>query len=191
MNEETDGASSLVPLVLFKYGEMKVPVVRQHSYWALAIHSVIIAGLVVCVWWSGGERSDLIGILLLYWALSFSLKGLVARWQGKGMRLIKRGNYEEAIECFQRSYDYFERYRWVDKFRFITLLSCSRVSYREMALCNIAFCYGQLGEGEKAVRWYQKTLEQFPDSMIARMNLNVLNPLIEKCRKQEEVSGTV
>ena len=44
-----------------------------------------------------------------------------------------------------------------------------------MALNNIAFCYGQLGDGEKAKEYYERTLNEFPDSGIARAGLRLLN----------------
>ena len=46
--------------------------------------------------------------------------------------------------------EFFKRYNWIDKYRFVVLLSLSRISYTEMALANIAFCHGQLGEGGKS-----------------------------------------
>ena len=45
----------------------------------------------------------------------------------------------EAINEFQKSYDFFEKNQWVDKYRYLTLLTASKSSYREMALNNIAF----------------------------------------------------
>lgn len=170
---------------------MKIPVVRWYSYWALTIHGVILAVLIGLFCWREIEYEVIFLILLMYYGFTITLRGIVAPVQAKGMRLIKWGNYEEAIVCFQHSYDYFERHQWVDRFRFITMLSYSGMFYREMALCNIAFCYGQLGEGEKAGLYYQKALDQFLDNMLAKMSLNLINPLLEKSRKQDDASGTV
>lgn len=170
---------------------MKIPVVRQYSYWALTVHVIILAVLIGFLCWREVEYGVIFLILLMYYGFTITLRGIVAPAHVKGMRLIKRENYEEAIVCFQCSYDYFERHQWVDRFRFITMFSCSGVAYREMALCNIAFCYGQLGEGEKAGLYYQKVLDQFPDNMLAKMSLNLINSLLEKSRKQDDASGTV
>ena len=36
-----------------------------------------------------------------------------------------------------------------------------------MGLCNIAYCYGQIGDGQKAKEYYEKTLAEFPESGLA------------------------
>ena len=46
-----------------------------------------------------------------------------------------------------------------------------------MALLNIAFCYSQKGNGSKAKEYYEKTLQQFPGSEMAKSALRMLNPL--------------
>ena len=43
-----------------------------------------------------------------------------------------------------------------------------------MALLNIAFCHAQLGNGELAKEYYQKTLHEFPDSGMAKASLNMI-----------------
>ena len=53
------------------------------------------------------------------------------------------------------------------------------MNYREMALCNIAFCYGQIGNGTKAIEFYQKTLVEFPENGIAESALKMLNLTID------------
>jgi hypothetical protein len=44
-----------------------------------------------------------------------------------------------------------------------------------MALNNIAFCYGQLGNGNLSKEYYQKTLDEFPESGLAKAALRLLN----------------
>ena len=36
-----------------------------------------------------------------------------------------------------------------------------------MAICNIAFSYSQIGDGEQARSYYEKCLERFPESGLA------------------------
>lgn len=82
--------------------------------------------------------------------------------------------FETAIVHFKESVDYFTRNSWVDQYRVITILSSSKMSYREMALCNIAFCYAQTGQAEKAKALYEEILEEYPDG-IAHYALNSIN----------------
>ncbi|WP_144803871.1 tetratricopeptide repeat protein [Maribacter sp. MAR_2009_72] len=49
------------------------------------------------------------------------------------------------------------------------------MSYREMALANIGYCYSQIGDGKKAKEYYERTLKEFPGSGLAKSALNMMN----------------
>jgi len=102
------------------------------------------------------------------------LRAVVAKDHQKGMHLVKKHEFAEAIPVFESSYKFFTHNSWVDEYRYITLLSSSRMCYREMALCNIAFCYTQIGEGKKAAEHYRKVLENYPENGLAQAGLKVL-----------------
>ena len=112
--------------------------------------------------------------LVSYLIISFSLRTFIPHSHNKGMKLVKKDNFAEAIPFFERSYVFFTKNNWVDKYRFITLLSSSAMTYREMSLTNIALCYAQLGDDSKAREYYQITLQEFPKSEIAKSGLNLL-----------------
>ncbi|MEJ7847979.1 MAG: hypothetical protein WKF92_07835 [Pyrinomonadaceae bacterium] len=57
------------------------------------------------------------------------------------------------------------------------MLDSSAVSYREMALCNIAFAHVQLEENAEAQDYYRKTLAEFPESIMAKSSLAHLESL--------------
>ena len=75
----------------------------------------------------------------------------------------------------QESYDFFTRCRWLDRYRAVTLMSLSAISYREMALINIAFAYSQIGDGGKAKEHYERALDDFPNSGMASAALKLIN----------------
>ena len=81
----------------------------------------------------------------------------------------------KAIEEFKKSYNFFCRHTWIDKYRCITLLSSRRSSYTEMALLNIAFCYTQSKNAKLSKEYYQKVLEFFPESEMAKSALNMIS----------------
>jgi len=54
------------------------------------------------------------------------------------------------------------------------------MTYREMGLCNIAFCYSQTGMGEKAKAVYQQALNEYPDNGLAQAGLNMLTSIEPK-----------
>jgi len=49
-----------------------------------------------------------------------------------------------------------------------------------MALNNIAFCYGQLGEVEKAKEYYEKILKDYPENGLAKVGLRLLSSVNNK-----------
>ena len=54
------------------------------------------------------------------------------------------------------------------------LLDSSAIGYREMALCNIAYSYVRLGDKVKAREYYQRAVEEFPESDVATGGLEYL-----------------
>lgn len=114
---------------------------------------------------------------LTYLFISFSLRYSIPHHHRKGMNHVRNQKFNEAISEFENSYAYFSKNEWIDKYRFITVLNSNKMSYKEMALNNIAFCYGQIGDGAKAKEWYQKALNEFPESGLAKAGLNMLNSI--------------
>lgn len=141
------------------------------------VMGVLVAGFMLFVkpFW----LSLYLGVMA-YLVIHFTLEGCIPHNHRKGMLLCKQGNYVQAIEEFKKSYHFFCRHTWIDKYRYLTLLSSSKVSYTEMALMNIVFCYAQLNDVKLAKEYCQKTLEYFPDSETAKSTLNMISSLENK-----------
>jgi tetratricopeptide (TPR) repeat protein len=107
----------------------------------------------------------------IYLAYSYSSRSLLLKHHRQGRTLTDQGNYEEAIKAFEKSYDFFSRNSWVDRFRYLTMMTPAYQSFREMALLNIAYCYGQLGDKDRTKVYYQRTLQEFPESSMAQTAL--------------------
>jgi tetratricopeptide (TPR) repeat protein len=105
---------------------------------------------------------------------------LITRNHRAGIALVKRQQYESAIPRFQRSLEFLDRYPWIDRLRSIVLMSPASISYREMALANMAFCYSQIGQGAKARQHYELCLERFPDSGLATSALRLMDSALGK-----------
>jgi tetratricopeptide (TPR) repeat protein len=103
---------------------------------------------------------------LLFVFTSLSLRRTLASHHRKAIRHYSNKQWASAIEEYQRSLDFFSRYPWVDRYRAVTMLS-SGLSYREMGLLGLGFCYGQLGKGNESFSTYRQCLEEFPDSQMA------------------------
>lgn len=150
------------------------PVVRQISWFAM-FPQFAAMGCAMAIGIYLAPRSN--GVILgaaAYLAYSIGSRMMIARDHRRGMRLFRRQDYVAAIQAYEDSYAFFARHAWIDQFRAIVLMSPSTVSYREMALCNIAFCYSQLGSGQKAEWYYRRTLEEFPSSGLAAAALRMI-----------------
>jgi hypothetical protein len=133
----------------------KKPIVGQVA-WISMIPQLIFMGLLVfifCLLVRPFEIAVLCGVGT-YLVISFSSRRALTHNHKKGISLYKDGKYTEAITEFEKSYEFFSRHSWIDKNRFITLLSSSRISYTEMALNNMAFCYAQSGEAMLSRHYY-------------------------------------
>jgi hypothetical protein len=150
-----------------------IPIVRQIAWLSLVPQLLIIAVLMWFAYLVNQEQFFIIGAVA-YLLISITLRKLIARYHRSGIAKVRQKLFKEAIPCFERSYNFFSCYPWLDKYRYIFLLSSSRSSYKEMALLNIAFCYSQIGEGLRSKEVYNQVLSEFPGSEMAASALRML-----------------
>lgn len=112
--------------------------------------------------------------IMAYLAYSIGSRILIPRHHRRGMRALKRGDFDTAISQMDASYAFFQRHAWIDRFRWLTMLSPSAMSYREMALLNIAFFQTQLGRRDEAKAAYQRVVAEFPDSLVGKRTMTMI-----------------
>jgi hypothetical protein len=122
----------------------KFPVARQIA-WQSVISQIILMCICIGVVSYLGKFSVpaiFLGALIyiFYYAI---IKYSLERAFSKGLSLINKGEFKQAIVEFETAYDFYSRYPWVDQWRFIFLHS-SPMSYRAIALVNIAVCYSKI-----------------------------------------------
>lgn len=155
----------------------RVPIVRQLSLGAFALHLVLLSALV----WLGSllfpesrpEWPILFGAIIFFVA-GLLLRNTLARHHRRGVRFMRRGRFKEAIGSFEASVAFFSRRPWMDRWRVISLLSASRASYREMGLCNLAFAFAQSGDGGRSKETYKRALAEYPNSALAATALRLI-----------------
>jgi tetratricopeptide (TPR) repeat protein len=151
-----------------------VPTIRQMS-WPAVLPQLVAIGAAMGIAYLLGVPDAVLWGAAVYLAYSIGSRQFIARAQRAGIRLVQQERFAEAIPKFQESFEFFERHPWIDRYRSIVLMSPSAMSYREMALANIGFCYGQLGDGERSRAYFQKCLERFPGSGLATAALRMLD----------------
>ncbi|PAW93587.1 hypothetical protein CKK33_08800 [Mucilaginibacter sp. MD40] len=155
-----------------------VPFVRGKIVWWYTIPQILLIFLLIWGFSQFAEEGmDVLYAFIAYWAILYLLRWLIATDHRKGIAALKKNHYEQALAYFKKSVSYFERNAWIDKYRFITLFSSSRMGYREMGLCNEAFTLSQMGRGAEAKELYKKILSEYPDNGIAIAALKMMEAI--------------
>jgi len=154
----------------------KIPVVRQVA-WISIIPHLLVMGTIMLIWYQFNKTDFILLGAATYLITSQLLRRNIAKEHRMGMALIKHEQFEESITHFQNSYNFFKKHEWIDQYRYLTLLSSGKMTYKEMALVNIAFCYGQLGKGNLSKEYYERTLKEYPNSIMAKASLRMLNAM--------------
>ena len=157
---------------------VNIPFIRQISWPALFLQFILI-GILIYIFKLSGTSEIFLLTAFTYSISAMILRNVFAKDHRHGIRLVRQNKFIEAIPFFERSVNYFTKNKWIDKFRSLTLLSSSKMTYKEMGLCNIAFCYSQSGDGSKAKEYYKQVLKEYPQNGLAIAGLNMLTSVNE------------
>ena len=155
----------------------QMPVVRQlqlrrsvPQFLAIAALAVI-AHLII-----PGARIpvDISVAALAYLIFCRLMRALFVRDHRKGMKAYHSQEFHDAISHFEASYRFFSNHRSLDAWRSLLFGVASPNSYRVIALCNMAYCWSQAGDGQRAIALYEQALREKPDCTLAQASLNML-----------------
>jgi len=152
----------------------KTPIVRPIS-WINAAISVSILAAFVLVAWTFARTSGIFWGAIAYLALSQILRRTIPHHHRSAICHCKRQEFQQAITEFEKSIAFFSNNVWVDKYRAITMLSSSGMSYREMGMVSLGFCYAQLGDGMSARRIYEDCIRYYHNNGMAESALRMLD----------------
>lgn len=155
----------------------RIPTVRPVS-WVATIPQFLTLMVAGSVGWLLTESSS--GVFLgaaVYLTYSIASRLVIPSAHRRGVRLMRSGRFEEAIEAYTESYAFFTRHAWLDRYRSLTMMSPSAISYREMALINMAVAYSQIDRGDLAKAYYARALEEFPNSAMAATALKMIEAI--------------
>ena len=157
------------------------PVVREWS-WRLVVPQLLAVVVAIGAFSLvlGLDRAAFLWGAGIYLVYSFGSRALLARHHKSGMSALRAGMYAEAIEHFRASYRFFSKHSWLDKYRSFTMMSPSAASYREMALLNVAFCHGNLGNGAEAKAAYEQVSRESPESPVAKAALRMIGAIAQE-----------
>jgi small-conductance mechanosensitive channel len=156
----------------------RMPVVRQLQWMGLIPQFVAIAVVAVIVgvaFPNAGVPADIFIGALVYLLFCRVMRARFAREHKSGMRAYHAQKFQDAISHFEASYRFFSTHRWLDTSRSLLFGVASPNPYRVIALCNMAYCYSQTGEGQRAIKLYEQALQEKPDCALAKASLNMLH----------------
>jgi tetratricopeptide (TPR) repeat protein len=160
--------------------ETKVPFVKQETNWLALIPKVFVIGIFCILFYQFDKRNFFLFAVIVYLILTY-----IARWLfypsfvHAGIKHIKEGKFEQAIPFIQKTINYYKGHPWIDKFRFLLLISSAKSTILESSVCNLAYCYLQTGQVEKSTELYQNILRQNPENINARAMLNTINLVMQ------------
>ena len=143
--------------------------------WIALIPQFLFMGLLISGYYLAGAKEFSLYGTFTYLVISYSSRHFILKDHRQGIALNKQEHFLEAIPYFQKSYDFFLKYAWIDQYRYLTLLTPAKFSYKEMALINIAFCYVQVKEDDMAKVYYNRVLAEYPGNEMAKAALDFLN----------------
>ncbi len=156
-----------------------LPIVRQISWFSVVPQLAVLSAIIAIARTLDTPNPVAVGVAC-YLALSLTLRTQIPSAHRRGIKLFKQEKFYEAVPQFEISYEFFSRHAWIDRWRAITLLSSSRTSYKEMALLNVAFCLGQCGQSDEAIKIYKRALVEFPGSKLAETSIRMLEGLAQQ-----------
>lgn len=151
----------------------KVPVVGN-TRWLMVLPPLAVLGALIAlsglafgwVWWS---MLIAFGVWLAY---TFTARWVWVRHHRAGLRALQAGRWEEAIECYRRGEALFREKPWIDRWRPLTLMTASAMSFTEVAVNNIGVAQLQAEDALAAEATFERGLAEFPDSIVMQNALH-------------------
>lgn len=110
----------------------------------------------------------------IYVTYSFGSRYLIPTAHRRAMKAMSLKDYDTAIDQFERSYEFFSKHCWLDKYRSVTMMSPSIWSYREMALMNVASVHVARKDFAAAEAACSRVLQEFPQNEIASSTIKMI-----------------
>jgi tetratricopeptide (TPR) repeat protein len=154
----------------------KVPFVKKEIAWLSLIPRLLYLGLLCLAFYPLDKKNFFIYAIIVHSIITFGLRKLAfPAVVHSSVALIKEAKFEEAIPYIKESIDYYDKRPWIDKYRFLLMVSSSKQCIMELLLCNLAFCHLQIGDVKVAKLTYEEVLSRYPENPNARVQLQTIN----------------
>jgi hypothetical protein len=156
----------------------KVPFVNQETVWLAIVPRLLFIGILCIVYYQWDKRDFIVFGFFTYLIVWYGLRTMAfPKEVHKSIRLIREEKFGEAIPYIERSIEFYNKHSWIDKYRFLLMVSSSKRGLRESSICNLGFCLLQGGQVKAAKEVYEDVLRQYPENTIARSELRTINAM--------------
>lgn len=155
----------------------RMPVVRQLQWRGLVPQFFAIAVLAAITHLSVPSArfpADIFIAASAYLIFCRLMRARFLRDHREGMKAYYSQRFQDAISHFESSYRFFSVHRGLDTWRSLLFGVANPNPYRVIALCNMAYCWSQAGDGTRAITLYEQVLQEEPDCALAKASLNML-----------------
>jgi hypothetical protein len=154
----------------------QVPFVKQETVWLAIVPHILVIGILCMIYHQWDRKNYFAFAFITYLIIWYGLRTIAyPRDVHKSIRLIKEEKFGEAIPYIERSIQYYNKHSWIDKYRFLLMVSSSKRGIRESSICNLGFCLLQSGNAKAAKEVYEDVLRQYPENTIAKIQLKTIN----------------
>lgn len=156
----------------------KVPFVKQETVWLALVPRILFIGVLCVVYYQWDRKSYFAFGFITYLIIWYGLRTIAFPMEvRKSIKLIKEEKFGEAIPYIEKSIEFYNKHSWIDKYRFLLMVSSSKRGIRESSICNLGFCLLQIGHVKAAKEVYEGVLRQYPENAIAKSQLRTINAL--------------
>ncbi len=154
----------------------KVPFVKQEIDWLALIPKLFVIGILCLCFYPLDKQNFFLIAFVVYFILTILARKLFfPNSLHEGIKLIREAKFDQAIPVVEKTIDYYTKHSWIDKYRFLLLISSAKRTIRESSICNLAYCYLQVGDIKNAKEIYQDVLIQYPENINAKSMLRTIN----------------
>ena len=142
----------------------------------MLLYQFAIVGLIgfILMMFNFAQQDALFYAVLLYFILFYTIRTIFTYNHRLGIRSYRKKEYDQAVDYFRKSGEFFDAHPKLDRYRFATLFSVSRLSYRELAESNAGFCYVYAGKLPEAEEAFRRALEINPSNPMAQSALEAI-----------------
>lgn len=154
----------------------KVAFVKQETNWLALIPKISVIGILCLCFYPLDKQNFFVIAFAVYLVLTFlARKFFFQNALHEGIKLIREAKFGEAIPFIEKTIGYYTKHSWIDKYRFLLLISSAKRTIRESSICNLAYCHLQVGDIKKAKEIYHDILIQYPENINAESMLRTIN----------------